>query len=132
MSASAPNTPPSSHIPEGAIPAAGNTGGWIKPWQKGQSGNPTGVSGEYFRVRKICADRSMDATRTLLQLMDDQDADQRVRYMAAMAIIERGIGKPRDHSADGESVMDLTKLSEGERRTLLELMSRVLGVDMPK
>jgi hypothetical protein len=116
--------------PEGAYVQP--SGGWVKPWQKGRSGNPSGIGGEYFRVRTLCANRSMDATKTLITLMEDQDADQRVRYMAAMAIIERGIGKPRDHSGDGESVMDLTKLSEAERRTLLELMSRVLGVEAPK
>ena len=107
------------------------SGGWVRPWQKGQSGNPSGVQGEYYRVRKLCADDSLAVARELIDLAHNSK-DDRVRYMAGMAVLERGIGKVRDHSQDSESVMDLTKLSEGERRTLLQLMSRVLGVEMPK
>lgn len=83
------------------------------------------------RVRKLCADDSPASARELIELAHNSK-DDRVRYMASTWVIERGVGKARDHSQDGESVMDLTRLSEAERRTLLELMSRVLGVEMPK
>ena len=42
--------------PEGAITT--RTGGWVRPWRKGENGNPGGVHGEYYRVRKLCAGRS--------------------------------------------------------------------------
>jgi len=40
-------------------------GGWLRPWQKGQSGNPGGVGGPgstYHEARKLCARRAITPT----------------------------------------------------------------------
>ncbi len=46
-----------------------------------------------------------------------------------VAIINRGIGKPRDHSAEEsvKSQVDLSALSDDQRATLALLLSKVLG-----
>ena len=113
--------------PEGAVVRP--NGSWIRPWRKGQNGNPGGVHGEYYRVRKLCVDNSYEAVQRLLEIIRDKNADERVVYMAVAWLVERGLGKPRDHSGEQEGIMDLNKLTPEERLTLLKLMSRVLGVE---
>ncbi len=99
-----------------------HNGGWLKPWRKGQSGNPTGTQGEYYEVRRICASHSVEATRKLIELLHDDDS--RVRFMAIKEIHDRGIGKPRDHSNEADGRMDLSALSHDERQTLAALLAK--------
>jgi hypothetical protein len=86
-----------------------------------------------MQVRRLCADRSLEATQTLIDLMHE-DVDDRVRYMAAIAVLERGVGKPRDHSAE-ESAMarvDLSRISESDQELLVRLLKRVMGMPEEK
>lgn len=107
------------------IPAHG-TGRLAPMWQKGQSGNPLGVRrAEYERVRAVCADASMRAVERQLELMESDD--ERVALMATEAILNRGVGKPRDHSADQPTTVDLSALSTEERLSLVELLRRAMG-----
>jgi hypothetical protein len=60
-------------------------------WQPGQSGNPTGRGGLYLECRRLAAEASPDAMRRLIALMDAED--ERVSYMATVAILDRsGVG----------------------------------------
>jgi hypothetical protein len=95
---------------------------------KGVSGNPTGLQGEYQQVRRLCADHSLEATRRLIELM--RGDDERVAYMAVTSILERGIGKPRDHSGEESALakIDLTALSQADQQTLVTLLKRVMGM----
>jgi hypothetical protein len=55
-------------LPEGAIPA--RHGGWFRPFQPGQSGNPSGYGGAY--AARICAQASA-AARRQVELMASED-----------------------------------------------------------
>ncbi len=48
-------------------------GGWLKPWQPGQSGNPGGVGGAYHEALRICAQASPEAARKQVELMGSDD-----------------------------------------------------------
>lgn len=120
MSASIDSGPTTGAI----VPSHG--GGRIKPWTKGQSGNPTGKLGEYHHVRRLCADKSVEATRVLFELLDSDD--DRVRFMAVKEIYDRGIGKPRDHSNEQGGKIDLSALSPEERASMVELLKKAMGL----
>ena len=105
----------------------------LKPWKPGVSPNPGGWNqSKYHQARKICADKTSDAVQTLIDLLKDEDA--RIRYMAATTIMERGIGKPRDHSEEEAlaSRISLDGLDKGERAVLAMLLQKALGLDKAK
>jgi len=108
------------------------TGGILRPFLKGQSGNPNGGTSDYHAVRRLCAEHSLEASRRLIALMREGD-DPRVTYMAIMAIMERGIGKPRDHSDEDNALarMNLAALDPSEQRLLIDLLRRVMGMPAP-
>ena len=64
-------------------------------WQPGQSGNPTGRGGLYLECRRLAAEASPDAMRRLIELMDAED--ERVAYMATVAVLDRSGVKPMDY-----------------------------------
>lgn len=73
-----------------------NSGGGIanlKPFKKGQSGNPNGRPKKSTVVKQKAEDHIDDAMRVLIDLM--ASADEKVRIMAANAILDRGLGKPK-------------------------------------
>jgi hypothetical protein len=118
-------------LPPGAIvPKHGS--GYLKPFEKGKSGNPLGTAtSEYHEARKICAQHSVEAVTRQLQLM--RSDDERVAFMATEAILNRGIGKPRDHSTEDQArtIVNLDNLSDDERALLAKLMGKVLPKDAP-
>jgi hypothetical protein len=71
-------------------------------WKPGQSGNPTGRSGEYGSAIKLAQRAAPKAVRRLIELMDS--ADERVVAVACNAILDRAFGKPK---AVGEEKDDL-------------------------
>lgn len=114
-----------SVIPPGYIP--GRNGGMLRPFQKGQTGNPTGMQGhdEYKMARSICLAHTVDAINKQLELMNSQD--ERVAFMATEALLKRGIGAPRDHSNDKQMRVDLTVLNEEQRKSLAEILRLMFG-----
>jgi hypothetical protein len=106
--------------------------GKLTPFQKGKSGNPGGWNqSAYFEARKICAEYSSEAIHRQLELM--RSDDERVAFMATEAILNRGIGKPRDHSTEDQArtIVNLDNLSDDERALLAKLMGKVLPKDAP-
>src|SRR5262249_20587020 len=82
----------------------------------------------YQRVRSICAAFSEEAARRLIELA--RGPDERVAYMALTTILERGVGKPRDHAAEDEAVgrINLAALPEADQRLLVDLLKRARGM----
>jgi hypothetical protein len=79
-------------------------------WRPGQSGNPSGHSGEYGEAMRLARQAAPHAVRRLIELaeidqVDDQgnliplsaDADRRVVTVAANGLIDRAFGKPKDY-----------------------------------
>ncbi len=62
-------------------------------WRPGQSGNPSGHSGEYGMAIKLAQRAAPKAVRRLIELMDSED--ERVAVVACNAILDRAFGKPK-------------------------------------
>gem|GEM_PF-2043127 len=63
-------------------------------WKKGQSGNPSGLSGQYGEAVSLAQQAAPDAVRRLIELMGSDD--ERVALVASNSILDRALGKPRE------------------------------------
>jgi hypothetical protein len=79
-------------------------------WQKGQSGNPSGKSGFYHEAMKLARHLTPAAVRRLGELagrypgpdgewipLEKLEVDPRVVSVAAMALVERTLGRPKEY-----------------------------------
>lgn len=113
------------YIPAERIPPHGR--GRLAPlWKKGQSGNPLGVRNrEYEQARALCAENTLVAVQRQIELIGHEDG--RIALVACAAVLDRGIGKPRDHSGEASTRLDLSALDAAERAALMLLLRKVLG-----
>ena len=65
-----------------------------KPFEKGQSGNPGGRPKDAFKIAEYARQFSTEAIDKIVAVMRDPNADVRAVIAAAVAILDRGIGKP--------------------------------------
>jgi hypothetical protein len=85
-----------------------------RKWQPGQSGNPSGSRGaRYEQMVKLCRDASPTAAARLIELIGSDD--QRVSYMACLAVLERAYGKPREMPPIDHKPADKTRRNETVR-----------------
>jgi hypothetical protein len=95
-------------------------------WRPGFSGNPSGrIIPMHKEVQQLAHERSPDAMRKLIALMDDEDS--RVAYMAQTHVLERAFGKPKDYdpNEDAPSQLDATRLTAEERDQLRALPAKM-------
>jgi hypothetical protein len=65
-------------------------------WPKGTSGNPTGQSRFYHECRRLAREAGPEMMKVLIDLASDSAADERVRSVCAMAVLDRGGVMPID------------------------------------
>jgi hypothetical protein len=65
-------------------------------WPKGTSGNPSGQSRFYHEARKLAREASPEMMTVLISLARDSQADERVRSVCAVAVLDRGGVMPID------------------------------------
>ena len=87
---------------------------------KGQSGNPGGRPRDEQKVAELARSYTREAIETLAELMRSGN-EERVRGMAAQALLDRGWGKPKvEVVADGAgSYIEALRLIN-ERLTIVE------------
>ena len=91
-------------------------------WPPGQSGNPSGRGGLYHECRRLASEASPTAMMRLIELMNAED--ERVAYMASVAILDRAGVKPKEYDP-GEEQKALARMPLEERKArLAELMDR--------
>src|ERR1043165_1231565 len=88
-------------------------------WVKGVSANPRGRPKADIDIRNLARQHTKEAFEVLLDVMRNKE-DDRVRMQAALALIERGWGKPEQRITHDGSI-DLT----GARERLDALVARL-------
>jgi hypothetical protein len=86
------------------------------PFQPGQSGNPTGrpkKDKQQLLVEVLAREHTESALQTLVQIMQDTEARDTARVTAAVAVLNRGWGMPKqDVNLSGQ--VDVTRLDDHE------------------
>src|SRR6516165_6229056 len=83
-------------------------------WRPGQSGNPSGNSGEYGTAIKLAQRAAPQAVRRLIELMDSED--ERVAAVACNSILDRAFGKPKvAEEAKDDLAAQLAAMTPGQR-----------------
>ena len=81
-----------------------------RPWKPGQSGNPGGRPKDAFKIAEYARQFSTEAIDKIVAIMRDPNVDVRAVIAAAIAILDRGIGKPMQSTqqqllgADGQPI----------------------------
>ncbi len=77
-------------------------------FQKGKSGNPKGRPPVIREVQELAKDYTEEAVMALLDVMTDERSNGSARVQAAVAMLDRGWGRPKqsvdvkvDHNASG-------------------------------
>ena len=106
----------------------------LRKWQPGQSGNPSGTSKTLAEITREARDLVPGAIQKLNEFIYDEDAPYRDRITAAIAICDRGLGKPvvpvyqggaspLEQTEDGAPMSALLRVARGnsDERALAEL-----------
>ena len=95
--------------------------------QPGVSGNPTGRSGLYLECRRLAAEASPEAMGRLIELMHAED--ERVSYMATVAVLDRSGVKPIDYDPAQDQPQqpswDPGKLTQEEREQFRSILEKL-------
>lgn len=110
----------------------GGRGGTLRPWQPGQSGNPEGMNKARREAYRLAKQAAPEAMAVLIERMADPAEDSRVRTVAANAVLDRALGKPKETPPedDDKQDVDLLHLSNAEVAELhaaLETVRRLTG-----
>lgn len=100
-------------------------GGALRPWLPGQSGNPGGVSNATREAIRLAKETSPRAMAALIAIMDDPAEDTRARIVAAVHVLDRALGRPKDKPPDAETKaarFDFSRLTSDQLRVLHEAL----------
>ena len=101
-------------------------------WKPGESGNPTGRGGLYLECRRLAAEASPQAMRRLIELTEAED--ERVSYMATVAVLDRSGVKPIDYDPAEDQPQpswDPGALDPEEREQLKALLTKAIEKSKP-
>lgn len=99
-------------------------------WRKGQSGNPGGRRRVDPAVRKLAIGHSIEAIETMVEVMRNRKAGPSVRLAAAVAILDRGHGRPP--SELDLRVKETPPLRGLSPERVREIRTLVLGIDIER
>ena len=75
----------------------------LKPFKKGQSGNPGGRPKEVAEVKALARAHTTIAINTLVKIAESSESTDAARVSACVALLDRGCGKPdKTHHHDGD------------------------------
>jgi len=91
-------------------------------WRPGQSGKPSGHSGQYGEAIKLAQAAAPYAVRRLIELMDCEDP--RVAAVACNSVLDRALGKPK--AVEEEKKGMEARLAAMTREQRLQYMQELL------
>ncbi len=97
-------------------------------WRPGQSGNPSGHSGDYGDALRLARQAAPDAVRRLVELMASDD--ERVAAVACNAILDRAYGKPAPAADPPIEKMPLLEIIERLTRDQLDEFATALRASL--
>ncbi len=107
----------------------GQSGNPDAVWKPGQSGNPSGRGGKFVEAQSIARNKSPDAVRTLVNLLNDPDA--RVRGYAADKVLQWAWGKVPDYDPKSEQSetqpIDPSQFSPSQRAMIRQMLQLLLS-----
>lgn len=107
-------------------------GGALRNILPGQVMNPGGIPERYHELKRAlqrwCCTEGIDK---LIEFT--RSDDERIALMATMGIFDRAWGKPRERKAEEDAASDLpradlSRLSDTDRRQLMDLLRKMVGV----
>lgn len=84
----------------------------LRPWQPGESGNPSGRPAVIRELRDLAREKTSVAMETLIEVCSDKGAPPAARVAAAAHILDRGYGKPTQHVS--QTVRHVQKMTDDE------------------
>lgn len=126
--------PSQKHAQPAHLWKPGETPKGAVPWQKGQSGNPSGRGGKFLEAQSIAREASPKAARTMVELLDDPDP--RVRGYAADKVREWAWGKLPDYDPKAEQPetqpIDPSQFSPQQREMIRQMLQLLLAAAEPR
>lgn len=87
----------------------------MPPWKPGQTGNPNGRPKKAQQIVDKAQDHAEEALKAMIDLLKSED--ERVKLQAAQAILDRGLGKPKQTIEDNRK-SEVTDYTADELRAL--------------
>ena len=84
------------------------------PFQKGKSGNPGGRPKVVGEVQTLARQYTKEAIETIRQIMCDRKTHSSARVTAAIAILDRGYGRPSQTISQSVADKPLDQMSDEE------------------
>jgi hypothetical protein len=92
----------------------------LRPWRRGQSGNPTGRPKAPVDIAALARQHGPKAIEVVAKLLTDRD--KKLRLAAAQTLLDRGFGRPSQH---------VTTESETSVMHLHLVAARAIAAELP-